>query len=81
VGVTAAVCVTFTFASETVSPSLTARTVTVCAVAQLPPVPRVKVSLSCSPAALLVSTSTAVLSPDSTVIVTSAPGSVSSLTV
>ncbi|MCY4132955.1 MAG: hypothetical protein OXF39_09985 [Nitrospira sp.] len=64
------------------SPSFFARTVTVCAVFQLPELPWVKVSVFCRPCVpALVSTSTAEVSGLVTVMVTSAPGSVFSLTV
>ena len=68
-----------TSCSPTVSPSWTARTVTVCAVPQLPVLPWVKTRVFWSPDIVLsVSTATAELSPEETVIVTSAPGSVAS---
>ena len=64
------------------SSSFSARTVTVCAVFQLPELPWVNVSVLWFPVVpASVSTSTAVASPFVTVIVTSAVGSVSRTTV
>jgi len=71
-----------TSCSPTASASLSARTVTICAVPQSPLEPCVKVSVSWSPSVPeSVSTATAVVSCEATTMVTVAPGSDFSTTV